>query len=429
MADAFPNRAAIEAGQLAALRSLLGALRQSNPFYTPRLDAAGLDAHVLSLAEFMRRCPFTTKPELVADQAAHRPHGSNLTCAPGRYTRLHQTSGTRGAPLRWLDTPESWQWMLENWAEVYHAAGVTAADRIFFAFSFGPFLGFWTAFEAAAQLGSLCIPGGGLSSAARLRMILENRATVLCCTPTYAIHLAEVAARESIDLATGSVRRIIVAGEPGGSLPATRARIQSLWLGASLCDHHGMTETGPVTRECPARAGVLHVIERAYLAEVVDPATGAAALPGEGGELVLTTLGRIGSPVLRYRTGDWVKPAAQHSPCACGTHELALEGGLLGRVDDMLIIRGVNIYPAAVEEIIHHCGGVAEYRARVTTHAALAELTLTIEPPAGCADALALARTIERALHAAFQLRIPVQLAAPGSLPRFEMKARRWERA
>ncbi len=424
MAVALPNRAAIEAEQLASLRTLLSAVLPANPFQTRRLTEVGVTADISSLAEFVRRCPLILKTEIAADQALHPPFGSNLTFAPERYTRFHQTSGTSGAPLRWLDTPESWQWMLGNWAEVYRAAGVTSADRIYFAFSFGPFLGFWTAFESAAQLGFLCIPGGGLSSAVRLRMILENRATVLCCTPTYAIHLAEVAAKENIALAGSAVRKILVAGEPGGGIAATRQRIESLWPDARVFDHHGMTEVGPVTYECPARAGVLHVIERAYFAEVIHPVTGVPVAKGETGELILTPLGRTGSPLLRYRTGDLVKPV-HASPCACGSHELAFEGGILGRVDDMLIIRGVNIYPGAVDEIIRNCGDVAEYRVRVHRDRALAELSVEIEPAPGREGSLIAAQLTEH-FHRAFALRVPVAAVPVGALPRFEMKARRW---
>src|SRR5262249_37611068 len=162
---------------------------------------------------------------------------------------------------RWLDTPESWDWMVENWCEVFRAAGVGKNDRIYFAFSFGPFIGFWMAFEAGARLGALCIPGGGMSSAARLRAILDNGAKGRCCTPTYALRLAEVAAQEKIDLRQSRIKTIIVAGEPGGSIPAIREQLTQLWHGAKIFDHHGMTETGPVTYECPARPGVLHVME------------------------------------------------------------------------------------------------------------------------------------------------------------------------
>src|SRR6267154_127195 len=269
-----PSRAEIAASQLEQLRSLVAELFPGNAFYSQKLNATGVTFDVASLADFSRRFPFTTKAELVQDQLAHPPFGTNLTYPLDRYTRFHQTSGTTGTPLRWLDTPESWDWMLDCWMEIYGAAGVTGADRVYFAFSFGPFIGFWMAFEAAARMGALCLPGGGMSSAARLRGILDNGATVLCCTPTYAMRLAEVAVAEKIDLRRSSVRTIIVAGESGGSIPSMRARLEQLWPGARVFDHHGMTEVGPVSYECPARPGVLHVIESAYLAEIIDPATG-----------------------------------------------------------------------------------------------------------------------------------------------------------
>src|SRR5205085_2214941 len=189
--------------------------------------------------------------------------------------------------------------------------------------------------EAGIRQGCLCLPGGGMSSAARLRAILDNEVTVLCCTPTYAVRLGEVAVEEGIRLAESRVRAILVAGEPGAGIPATRARIERLWPGARLWDHHGMTEIGPVTFECPSRRGVLHVIEAGFLPEVIDPKTGRDSGPGERGELVLTNLGRVGSPLIRYRTGDLVQRAAEMG-CACGRFDLALEGGILGRTDDMV---------------------------------------------------------------------------------------------
>jgi phenylacetate-CoA ligase len=296
-----------------------------------------------------------------------------------------------------------------------------------FAFSFGPFLGFWLAFEAAARLGALCLPGGGLSSAARLRVMQENGVNVLCCTPTYALRLAEVAAEEKMAGHTLGVKTIVVAGEPGGSIPATRAKLESLWPGACIFDHHGMTEVGPVTLTCPARPGVLHVIESAYYAEVIDPASGQ---PATRGELVLTTLTRTGSPLLRYRTGDLVKCRVQDAECRseacdCGRVDLALEGGILGRVDDMIIVRGVNIYPSAVEEIIRGFAEVAEYRVHVSAAQALLEMRVEIEPVAGAAAA-GLGARLEQMFHQAFALRVPVRVVAAGTLPRFEMKALRW---
>ncbi len=374
------------------LAELLNQILPSNLFYA-RKHAAG--------EKF-----FTTKQELIDDQAAHPPYGTNLTFPLDRYTRFCQTSGTSGHPLVWLDTNESWNWMLGNWDRVYQAAGVTSSDTIFFAFSFGPFLGFWTAFEAATRMGALAIPGGGMRTSVRLRTILETRATVLCCTPTYAIRLAEAAAEENLDLTKSQVRHIIVAGEPGGSIASTRAHIEKLWPGARVVDHHGMTETGPVSYGCPERPGVLHVIESSYIAEVID------------NELILTNLGRIGSPLIRYRTGDLVR--AVRGQCACGTTDLALEGGILGRTDDMVVVRGVNIYPTAVEEVLR-AEGVTEYRVEVRTERALTELRIQVEGPASAAH-------IEAALTAAFSLRIPVSTVPVNSLPRFETKSNRWIR-
>ena len=430
MAGVFPDRSAIASSQLEHLRRLLAALVPANPFYTKKLAQALAGAPVGSLEEFSTKFPFTTKGEIIEDQRANPPYGTNLTFPLERYTRLHATSGTTAAPLRWLDTPESWNWMVESWVEVFRAAGVTAADRVFFAFSFGPFIGFWLAYEAAQRIGCLCIPGGGLSSAARLRVILDNRVTALCCTPTYAARLAEVAAEEKIDLRLAKVKTLIVAGEPGGSIPATRQRLTDLWNGARIFDHHGMTETGPATHECPKRPGVLHVIEPAYHAEVIEPESGKPTKPGETGELVLTTLGRTGSPLLRYRTGDLVRPgtrdAKSDSPCECGRHTLTLEGGILGRADDMVIIRGVNVYPTAVEDIIRSCGEVAEYQVAVNRTPALTELQIQIEAAAGCEDSAALAKRIEKAFQDSLALRVPVRAVRPGSLPRFELKAKRW---
>ncbi len=317
--------------------------------------------------------------------------------------------------------------MIGNWAHVYRAAGVGAEDRIFFAFSFGPFLGFWIAFECATRLGCLCIPSGGMRSAARLSAILDNGATVLCCTPTYAIHLAEVAAEEGIDLTQTKIRTIIVAGEPGGSIAATRAHIEELWNGATVVDHHGMTEVGPVSYGCPKRRGVLHIIESSYYAEVIDPESGRAVEPGGTGELVLTNLGRIGSPLLRYRTGDLVQRGAEER-CECGSDDLALPGGILGRTDDMVVVRGVNVYPTAVEEILRAGGSIAEYRVEIRSARGLTELSIQVEPGAGVAGDPGLAQHIETALRNAFALRIPVSVVPCGSLPRYEMKANRWVR-
>ena len=398
------------ADQLERLRKLLAEIVPANRFVTRRLGAIG---ELRDLADFTKRVPFTHKQDLVADQAAHPPYGTNHTCALERYTRFCQTSGTTARPLIILDTPESWDWMLGNWSEIYRAAGAAPGDRAYFAFSFGPFLGFWTAFEAAAKLGMLCIPGGGLSTAARIRAILQHEATILCCTPTYALHMAEIAQTESIDLSTSRVRKLIVAGEPGGSVPGVREQIESAWPGAEVLDHYGMTEVGPVALQRPGDRDVLHVLEGSYFAEVIDPVTGAPS-PEEIGELVLTTLGRSAAPLLRYRTGDLVRRDATRPG-------FALAGGIIGRADDMVVVRGVNIYPSAIDAAVRSVPKIAEYRVNVSRRGSLAEIEIDVEAPSE--DAVAELREV---LSVAFALRIPVRQVPAGTLPRFEMKARRW---
>lgn len=400
---------------LEPLRDVLTQVFAANAFYQEKLAQAGCFDLPNSIEEFTRSVPFTTKADLVEDQALFPPYGTNQSFRIESYTRCHQTSGTSGKPLRWLDTPQSWSAMVEDWAEVFRQAGVHPGDRILFAFSFGPFLGFWLAFEAAQSLGCLCIPAGGMSSALRARVLVENQCTVLCCTPTYALHLAEIARQEGLQPTDSKVRLIVVAGEPGGSLPATRQRLSEAWHGARIFDHHGMTEVGPVTFEAPDSPGSLVVLERSFFAEFLHPDSPEPVPPGEISELVLTTLRRAASPLIRYRTGDLVR----HSRVA---GQLRLVGGILGRADDMVIVRGVNVYPSALEEIIRSIPEIAEYRVTFDSRPALPELSVEIESTPEHAQAL------EDQFKERLSLRIPVQAVPAGSLPRFELKAKRWQR-
>ena len=417
-------REQIAARQAARLRDLLDAVHGRNPFYTRKLTEAGIEVSQLALPRDLTRLPLTTKAELIADQEASPPWGTVLTEPVERYTRYNQTSSTTGRPLRWLDTTESWQWMLECWKSVYRAAHVDARDRIVFPFSFGPFLGFWTAFEAGTQIGAHCVPAGGMSSEARLALIDVVQPTVLCCTPTYALRLLEVA-RQRADarpLAESSVRVLIVAGEPGGSIPATREQIQQGWR-ARVIDHHGMTEVGPVSFECWENPGFVHVNECEFIGEVIDPDSGRPVPVGEQGELVITTLGRVASPLIRYRTGDLV--VADDEPCRCGRTLLRLDGGIRARIDDMVCISGVNVYPAAIEAVLRAIDEVVEYRATIASDGALRALSLDVELSPAASDPEAACDRIGARLRQALGLTVPVTAVEPGTLPRFEMKARR----
>lgn len=422
-------RSRTEAAQLAKLRELLRDAREHNGFYRPRLEAAGLGGDIASLAEFSAKMPFTTKMDLVWDREEFPPYGSNLSRPLADYSRLCLSSGTTRGPLPWLDTAESWAAMLDCWDRVYEASGVGTDAVIFFAFSFGPFLGFWTAFDSATRRGNRAIPGGGLSSQARLQAMAAHGAEVLCCTPTYALRLGErFQQQEDEELRAYRLKKIIVAGEAGGSLPEVRDRLAELWNGAEVHDHHGMTEVGPVTCELPGSPGVLQVIEENHFAEVIDRETQEEVAPGERGELVLTTLARRDCPLLRYRTGDLVQKAYATPPgTGNGEPAFCLEGGILGRVDEMVVIRGVNVYPTAVEKILRGFPEVAEFQVTETTRQSMAELEIAVEPvePAP-SDLDGLADRIARELADAFTLRIPVRVVEPGALPRFEFKSRRW---
>jgi phenylacetate-CoA ligase len=422
---AFLPRADLARLQQEQLNALLEAILPANGFYGAKLREAGLARHNIESLRDLRRLPFTTKAELVQDQRNNPPYGTDLTFPLSAYTRLHQTSGTQGTPLRWLDTPTSWQRMKSCWSQIFAVVGLEEGkDRLCFPFSFGPFLGFWTAFEAAEEVGCLRIATGGMSSLARLRVILDNQATILLCTPTYALHLAQVARDNGITLgADCAVRALILAGEPGGSIPATRARLEQAWQ-ARVFDHHGLTEVGPMSIECPY-AGGLHILESDYLIEVIDPSTGADAAPGQVGELVVTNLGRIGSPVLRYRTGDLVR--CDPKPCPCGRSFARLQGGVLGRTDDMVPIRGNNFYPSALEEVIRRFVEVAEYRVEIDTRGALAELRVEVEAEkeVPSTEYLVLSTAVGQAIRDDLLFRADVVVVAPGTLPRFEMKAQR----
>ena len=417
-----PTRAEIDAAQAAKLRALLTDHAPRSPFWANKL--AGCDIAAVRTAADLRSLPLCTKQELVDDQAANPPFGTVLTKPAAAYNRVHQTSGTTGEPLRWLDDAASWRWFGECWAEIYRLAGLTDEDRLFFPFSFGPFIGFWAAFDAASRAGRFTIAGGGMSSEGRLRLISMVSPTVVGCTPTYALRLAEVAAATGFDLPGCSVTKLFVAGEPGGAVPAVRDAIEAAW-GATVFDQWGMTELGSVTAAAAGDRDAIYVLDDHFVAEVLDPHTHAPVEPGETGELVVTNLGRVASPLIRYRTGDLVRLSADPSPV--GLPYTRLAGGILSRLDDMVTVRGNNVFPSAVDAVLRSVPGVTEYRVTVTTARAMPHLRIEVEPAAG-ADPAAVLPACHKAVKEQLNFTAELLPAAPGTLPRFEMKGRRWVR-
>lgn len=407
--------------QLSKLQAMTKELWGRNRFYTAKWKRAGVEPGDIKSLVDLARLPLTSKTELMEDQAAEGPFGTNLTYPVEAYVRMHQTSGTTGVPLKVLDTDASWDWWGRCWGHVLAGAGVTPSDRLFMAFAFGPFIGFWAAVEGARKIGAVMIPGGGRDSPQRLELMKEAGATALCCTPTYALRLAEVGREIGFDLAKIPMRATIHAGEPGASVPATKKRIEESWS-AKCFDHAGASEVGAHSFECFERPGGTHLIESEYIVEVLDPKTGQPVPEGERGEMVITNLGRWGFPVIRYKTGDVVR--VDTGGCDCGRSFLRFPGGILGRADDMVTVRGVNVFPAGVENILRRFTEVDEFRVTVHKERQMDEMDVEVELCEGAHPEVV--HAIADKLDTMLAFRPRVHLVARGTLPRFEMKAKRF---
>jgi len=408
----------LAAHQLARLNRLLKTILPANRFYAEKFShlspQALADPHgPLRSFDQLADLPYTFKDELLS--AGDTGESTNLTFPPERYVRFHQTSGTRGRPLVVLDTADDWAWWIDCWQFVLDAAGIEPGDRVFMAFSFGPFVGFWSAFDAACARGCLVVPGGGLTTLARLEMIRSTRTTAVLCTPSYALHMAEVGAAHQLHVGELGIRVLILAGEPGGSVPATRARIESAWQ-ARVLDHSGATEVGPWGYG-DAHGGGLYINEHDFIAEFLSVETGTGAAEGELSELVLTNLGRTGSPILRYRTGDLVRPSWQHG----GDNRFVyLPGGVLSRSDDMLVVRGVNVFPSSLEQILRSFPELIEYRMTVRKLGEMDHLVVEIE------DRLDQPERVATELRLRLGLKVEVVGVPVGSLPRVDGKGKRF---
>jgi phenylacetate-CoA ligase len=416
------DREAIRRLQEEKLRRLMAAV-EDNPFCTAKLASAGKRPSDVKTLRDLDELPFTTKSELVEAQRAHPPFGNLLTYPLTRYRRLHGTSGTSGKPLLWLDSDEDWETWIRCWGYVYRGAGVREEDVMFMAFSFGPYVSHWAALAGAERLGALCLTGGGMSSLQRLQAIVTHRSTVVVCTPTYALHLAELAEANGIDLPSSDVRITIHAGEPGASVPNVKRRIEEAW-GARCFDHAGATEVGAWAFDCQEPNGSIHLNELEFIFDVVDPDSGTRVPNGERGELVITTLERPGMPVLRYRTGDLVERLLE--PCGCGRTLASIRGGVLGRADDMLIVRGVNMYPSAIDNVVRAVPQILEYEVEIRESAGSHDILIKLETTDG-ARFDDVKGSLLGGFRSQFNSRVDVQEVARQSLPRYELKSRRYK--
>jgi len=396
----------------------------NSPFYRRKLDAAGVTPDAVRTLDDLRRLPFTTKDELKQDQAEHPLWGTLLAVPFEDCLRVHMTSATTGRPLAVLDTREDWYGFYHSYARSLWAFGVRPADMVMTAFSYGPWIGYWSGFYAAQDLGCLVYPAGGLSTDQRIDALLTYPITVLGCTPSYALFLGEQAARKGVDLAKQTKIRITWhTGEPGASIPATKARIEAAF-GAHAFDLPGLTEIAAWGFECDAQSGLTHVHEDYCYPEVLDEHD-RPVKPGERGELVFTSLYRRAMPLLRYRTRDIVQPSDR--PCPCGRTLLAFEGGVLARLDDMKKVRGVVVYPRRIEEIVRTQAGVDEFQIVFRRVEGLDDILLRIDPSPGLGppEREGLGRALTEDLRVGLGIRVSVELTEPGALPRWDHKAKR----
>ena len=418
----------LEALQLKKMQRLTLWAYENSPFWQRKFDSVGIKPQDIKSLKDIRLIPFLTREELTQSQLQSPMYGDILAVPSNKAIRYHQTSGSSGrAPLRILDSRKDWDWVSEMWCYGMYAFGVRETDIVYLAYGYGTFIGFWGAHYASEKIGALTIPSGGINSQERIRKIIEMGATVLVATPTYALRLAQVAEEMGINLAKDSAIRLLIhAGEPGANIPSTKRILQEAW-GAKCGDFPGMTETGgSIAFECDEQCGGVHILEDHYFQEVVNPETGEPIGYNERGELVITSFGRATMPFIRYRTGDLVE-RVESSFCSCGRTSDLYKGGIVGRSDDMKLIRGVNIFPGGVENIIREFQNIDEFQIILYKEKNIDQILVKLEP---CPELTAehyeeLGRAVASKLNQAHRLSFNVEVVMPGELPRFELKAKR----
>jgi phenylacetate-CoA ligase len=421
-------RADLERLQLLKVRRLAGWAYTNSPFHRTRWDEAGFHPSRLATLADLRHMPFMTREEWMAS-IAETPMFGTLPATPQENAiRYHLTSGTSGrTPIRVLDGMKDWEWIAEMWCYGLWGFGVRPADTVYIAFGYGQFIGFWGLHYACEKIGALVIPGGAQTTEARVKMLVEMGATTVASTPTYALRLWQQAAEMGIDLAKDSkVNKLILSGEPAGSIPAVKRQLEEAWS-AKAGDTAGMTEVGTIMLfECDKQPGGTHIIEDHFIEEVINPATGEPVDYGELGERVVTSFGRGFIPVLRYRTKDMVVRVPA-STCSCGRTGDIYDGGIRGRWDDMKLIRGTNVYPRAVEAIVREYDAIDEFQIYIWRNDIRDEITIKAElKPGREGEWPQLEQDLRRALAQAHEnLHFLVERMEPGTLPRFELKAKR----
>lgn len=422
------TREELAALQLTKLQRLVTWANERSPFYRRSFAAAGFAPEQLKSLTDIARIPYLTRDDWMASQESAPPYGELPVAPHSSAVRMHTTSGTSGrTPLRALDTRRDWKWTSEMWCYAMWGMGIRPDDIGYVAFGYGSFIGFWGLHNGLEKIGALTIPGGAQTTAARVKQIMDFGVTVVASTPTYALRLAQEAATLGYDLAASPVHTVILSGEPAGSIPETKALIEAQW-GAKAYDTAGMTEVSTIFMfEPEEQPGGCHIIEDHFIEEVIDPATGQPLPYGESGERVCTSFGRSIIPLIRYRTADMVVKVP-HTFASSGRTWDLYEGGIIGRVDDMKLVRGTNVYPRAIEAVVRGFSDIEEFQVRITREGIRDEITLIVEPSPTVAEPnwQAIADALGSELADAHEgLRFLIERAPAGSLPRFDLKAKR----
>ena len=424
------DRCELEKLQLDRFRERMQYVYDHSPFYKRKYDVAGVHPRdIITLAD-ISTIPLTVKEELRESQASKPPWGDFMCVPPEQAVRVFQTTGTTGIPVKVALNRTDWNvHYYEQFMHFMTGYGITSSDTLFVPFNYGLYIAWWGLQAALEQAGVMIVPGGGQSTELRVRNIFDWGATVVCGTPTYLLYLGETARQMGLDLAGSSVHKIVAAGEPGANVPSTKKALSELW-GAECFDDIGSSEITNFGFECMAHAGT-HVIESMFYAECLDPDTLEPVAPGQVGELVLSNLCTETMPLLRWRTKDLVRFNVE--PCACGRTFLRLDGGILGRSDDMFQYAGVNIFPSGVENLIREVPEFAsEYQIIVPKMGSGRRLKLRVEPACAGMPAAHVDQAVERFIET-FRYRITVtpdvEVVGCQQLPRFEHKAKRlfWE--
>ena len=404
-------------------------------FYRELYDLHGFKPEIVqSLAEFSARVPVVTKQMLRDDQAKHPPFGSYSNTPIADVARIFGSSGTTGVPTLYAISKEDWTRAIDAQAMAIWAMGVRPGDIVHFVFPFGMFVGGWAIMLGVERVGATVFPVGAAESKRQIDLIGQLKPTVIAGTPSYVLHLADVARAMDVDLAASGVHTLIVGGEPGGTVPGMTAAMRAGWgEHVTICDTGNTSECFPtqMNSSCDRGNGV-HVYEDEVFLEIVDPQNHNRRLPdGEFGATVYTTLWRRSQPMIRFFAGD--RARLTREVCSCGRTFPRLPEGMVGRLDDMLLIRGANVYPSAVESALRQVQGVgAEYRIIVEKHGALDEIRLEVEPAedrllqAGGDEARErLVQAIVDEVRRHIGLRVEVRLVSVGTHEKMLFKARR----